>query len=476
MLSMLLLRFTLPFAAWLVFFHKSLINMIGVWEHSKTYEHCYLIIPISIWLVWQERQKAKDASVTISWIPVALLILPCILWIIGHTANIAFFEHIATITSLQLIIWAMIGTKAAKAYYFPILYLTFCIPFGEELIPFLQNITAEISVSLVQLSGIPIYREGMYLTLPNGQFEIAEACSGIRFLISSIALGTLFSFIFFKKWWKFFLFIIFSSTFPIIANGIRAYGIIMIGNFSNMKYATGADHLIYGWFFFSLVIIFMFFIAYYFQDEEREAINITTTSQKSAIKIHSQLKVSICIIVIFSIFTAWSKSIYYSTFQINKPIALSPQLKQIPSSKWDISFPDADQTILASSSDHSVQFFSARYYLGEKHGELISSRNHLYNKEEWSLDDTSTLKISNKEASEISLKNAKGDTKRIIYWYCINNYCSSNDLKIKLLKSYKILLKKQAYADIIAISSTVLSSNRLKTIFLRNTRHKNKDN
>ncbi len=467
MINKFLLRLGIPLAAWLLIYYSSLINMIGVWNNSKTYEHCYLILPISLWLVWQEKDKLKNVSFSISWLPVILLIFPCLLWIIGRTASIAFFEHIAAVTSLQLIIWAMIGNKFAKKIYFPILYLTFCIPFGEELIPYLQEITADISVYLVRLSGVPIYREGMYLTVPNGQFEVAEACSGIRFLISSIALGTLFSYIFFKKWWKFFLFIIFTSIFPIIANGLRAYGIIMIGNLSNMKYAAGADHLIYGWVFFSIVIIFMFFVAWYFQDKLSMKLKTTPPITKIINKKHDQLKVSFFIIVILFAFITWDKLIPSHHQHAKIPLTLPKHLKITNSSDWKISFPQAKQTILATSDkDTSFELFIARYYHENNQGELISSKNSLYDKNRWTLSNKINLSIENTKASALTLINIYGSSKNIIYWYCINEKCSSNPLKIKILETYYLLKRQDVTSDIFAISSSSLSLQQLQKTFI----------
>jgi exosortase len=85
---------------------------------------------------------------------------------------------------------------------FPIFYLIFMVPFGEALNPPLQDITAILSVAMLQWSGIPVFREGLYLATPIGQFEVAVACSGLRFLIASVAIGTLFCYLTYRTWYK----------------------------------------------------------------------------------------------------------------------------------------------------------------------------------------------------------------------------------------------------------------------------------
>jgi exosortase A len=141
---------------------------------------------------------------------------------------------------------------------------------GEGLIPPLMDFTADFTVGMVQLTGIPVYREGTFFQLPTGNWSVIEACSGVRYLIASITLGTLYAYLTYTSYLKRTLFIIASIIVPIIANGLRAYMIVMIAHLSDMKLALGVDHLIYGWVWFGIVIFIMFFIGSYWRDSEEE--------------------------------------------------------------------------------------------------------------------------------------------------------------------------------------------------------------
>src|SRR5262249_2170440 len=116
-------------------------------------------------------------------------------------------------------------------------------------------------------TGIPVLREGTYFSIPSGDFEIAKACSGIRYLIACLALGLLYSYLSYRSWRKRLLFTAASFVAPIIANGLRAYTIVLIADLSGMRLAVGIDHLIYGWLFFGALVALMFWVGRFFQDQ-----------------------------------------------------------------------------------------------------------------------------------------------------------------------------------------------------------------
>jgi EpsI family protein len=142
---------------------------------------------------------------------------------------------------------------------------------GEALIPPLMEWTADFTILALQVSGIPVYREGLFFTIPSGNWSIVEGCSGVRYLIASLTVGVLFAYLSYRKPWKRLLFAAMSIIVPIIANGFRAYLIVMIAHLSNNKLAHGIDHFIYGWVFFGLVMLLLFWIGSFWRDSESGA-------------------------------------------------------------------------------------------------------------------------------------------------------------------------------------------------------------
>ncbi|MGR5237528.1 exosortase A [Vibrio alfacsensis] len=451
MTSQTIFRFALPLIAWGVVYFGSIESMLSVWSNSKTYEHGFFIIPISLWLAWRKREQIEQIPIQTSWLPVMLLVFPTLCWMVGIAADVALFEHISAVLSLQLILWAIIGTPLAKLLFFPIFYLIFCIPFGEELIPYLQLVTADITVFALQLSNIPVYREGLYLAIPNGLFEVAEACSGIRFLISSIALGALFAYLNFSKWWKIVAFVGFSFIFPIIANGIRAYGIVLIGHLTDMEHATGADHLVYGWVFFTFVIGIIFYIASMFSDKPEHH----SDCYGNATAKHSTPMFVPFIAVIWGILASqwgWQNTLYSDQEVIAEPIELPKQLVPIESSFWGIHFPNAQQSVLSTTEDNSTEVYIAKSQYSKNQAELISHSNDLFDKNYWSLLSNSSVNLgSSGNAKVTDIISKHGVNRKIMYWYCINNYCTANTAKIKLIRGLYVLSKQPVSTSFTAV-------------------------
>src|SRR5258706_16017176 len=148
-------------------------------------------------------------------------------------------------------IWARVlaiwGREVAGAIGFPLGFLVLGVPMGEGLIPPMMDWTADFTVRALQFSGIPVFREGLFFTIPSGNWSVVEGCSGVRYLIASLTVGVLFAYLSYRRTWKRLLFAAMSIVVPIIANGMRAYLIVMIAHLSNNQLAHGVDHFIYGW-------------------------------------------------------------------------------------------------------------------------------------------------------------------------------------------------------------------------------------
>jgi EpsI family protein len=114
---------------------------------------------------------------------------------------------------------------------------------------------------------VPVYREGLYFTLPSGSWSVVEACSGVRYIIASVTLGLLYAYLTYRSMQRRLLFVLASIIAPILANTLRAYIIVMLGHLSDMKVATGVDHLIYGWFFFGVVMFGLFWLGSFFRED-----------------------------------------------------------------------------------------------------------------------------------------------------------------------------------------------------------------
>lgn len=233
---------------------------------SNTFGHILLIPAVIVWLIWQRLPELKQIIPSPEPMAGVLLLGTGFVWLLGRAADIQLAQQLAYVVTLQILVLTVFGRKGLMALLFPTAFALFLVPFGEEFIPVLQDVTAYFVVGGLNFLGIPVYTDGVFLQTPSGDFEVAEACSGIRFMVSTFALGTLFSVLCFKSLKRRLMVVVLSLLIPILANGARAFGIVYIAYVTDNEVAVGVDHIVYGWIFFSIVTVLLIGIGLTFSD------------------------------------------------------------------------------------------------------------------------------------------------------------------------------------------------------------------
>ncbi|WP_075794067.1 exosortase A [Massilia putida] len=242
-------------------------SIVSVWNSSETFAHGYVILPISLWLVWRRRENFSLYPPK-PW-PPALVLLGLLGagWLAAQLGEVQVVSQYTFVAMFPVAALALFGPRLAGSLTFPLLFLLFAVPFGEIFVGPLIQFTADFTVWAVRATGIPVLRSGTRFELPTGSWSVVEACSGVRYLISSITLGCLYAYLTYRSTARRVLFVGLSVIVPVIANGLRAYMIVMIGHLSGMELATGVDHIIYGWLFFGLVMFVMFWIGSFWRED-----------------------------------------------------------------------------------------------------------------------------------------------------------------------------------------------------------------
>ena len=166
-------------------------------------------------------------------------------------------NQFAALGFLELLFLAVLGWRIYRALATPLLYLLFLVPFGSFLTPALQDFTARFIAIGLDVLGIPHFADAVTMEIPQGTYYVAEACAGLRFLIGSAAFGVLYTCLLYRSPARRAGFILAALLAPILANGLRGLGIVVLGYLLGSAQATATDHLLYGWLFFSLVIVLL---------------------------------------------------------------------------------------------------------------------------------------------------------------------------------------------------------------------------
>jgi exosortase A len=246
-------------------------SIVSIWNSSETFAHGYVVPPLALWLVWRKRTLLATIPLKPWWPALGLLAGVGMLWLVATLAEVQVVRQYALVAMVPLTVLAVCGRRFAGALTFPLLFLLFAVPFGEVFVAPLIEFTANFTIAALRLTGIPVLRNGPTFEIPSGSWAVVEACSGVRYLISSITLGCLYAYLSYRSWQRRTLFIALSVVVPVVANGMRAYMIVMIGHLSSMRLAAGVDHVIYGWLFFGLVMFVMFWIGHRWHEDEPQA-------------------------------------------------------------------------------------------------------------------------------------------------------------------------------------------------------------
>jgi exosortase A len=457
-----LLSSILLLSTWILVFWQGIITAIDIWIVSDIFNHCLFVLPGIAYLIYLKRSELDLTYLKPNYLVISLCVGSLTLYAIGLAGDVQLFMHVATFTFLPLSIWAFIGNQLAYKIIFPLSFILFCIPIGEELIPTLQEVTADLSMVMLNWSGIPVYRSGLYIEIPQGQFLVAEACSGISFFIASIVIGSLYAYLNIQSPKRRLIFVCISIIFPIIANAIRVFGIIMTGYLTDMEHAVGADHLIYGWVFFSLVIVCLLGLGELIREKHftAEKSQTDTTSSKG-LSIKSCYQSSVSVIVIMLLFLVWFNSI---NTQLNAPgtednLSASLQAEQDLSSAtyisaWKPEFkqPYQEFQFLRQINNVPVDIYMVWYPKG--HGELISSLNRLYPEKAWTLESKSVYQLDDGQNMDLATIVNPRSKRLLSYWYVIDGKVFTNNRMGKLYEIYKILMGNYEGSGLIAISQT----------------------
>ncbi|MET3136690.1 exosortase A [Undibacterium sp. GrIS 1.2] len=431
-------------------------SIVAIWNSSETFAHGYIILPISLWLIWKRRQVLSTLSPAPYW-PGLLLIAACGFgWLLADLGDVQVVRQYTFVAMLPAIVISMLGLRISWKMAFPLFFLLLAVPFGDVFIEPLINFTADFTVAALQATGIPVLRNGASFEIPSGSWSVVEACSGVRYLISSITLGFLYAYLTYVSRIRQLMFVLLSIIVPIIANGMRAYMIVMIGHLSGMQLAVGVDHLIYGWLFFGLVMFLMFWIGSFWHENKKDVLPVTTANQESeqvkAVPVSRLFIALIGVVISLGIWPLYGNYLARTRFNPATPILNSFHPDWQPTTAftdWKPYFAPAKTELYQFfSQDKQALGISVLYYRNQSRGAgLISSSNKLVPEKDpvWFNVGSSvrqeTIGKQSLSLRESRLQSAAGPL-LVWHWYWVGGQFTSNDYLGKVLQTKEEILMR----------------------------------
>jgi exosortase A len=440
-----------------VIYFGTVRSIVDIWNSSETFAHGYIILPISLWLIWTRRQTLALMSPTPYWPALALLAVCGFGWLLADLGDVQVVRQYAFVAMTILAAVTILGVRITWSMAFPLCFLFLAVPFGDIFIDPLINFTADFTVWALRATGIPVLRNGSTFEIPTGSWSVVQACSGVRYLISSITLGALYAYLSYRSRVRQAMFILLSIVVPIVANGLRAYMIVMIGHLSGMQLAVGVDHLIYGWLFFGLVMFLMFWIGSYWREDELrlpiETVEIPhgTIGPKTPIEaIYAAAASVILCLAIWPLYARFVERVGFNPVVADLSTYKSQWQEAKPFTNWRIDFLPGNTTLdRFFRHDSDAVGMSVVYYRNQHHGStLISSSNRLAPDNDESIWRRAGSSLRPVELSDRSLdvreSRLQGGGERLLawQWYWIDGKFTANDYRGKLMQAKEKLLMR----------------------------------
>jgi exosortase len=240
---------------------RVLAKLVSDWYHDDNYSHGFLIVPLALYFVWERREKLRNTSVAPSTFGLVVLLGSVMVLIAGILGSELFLTRISIVGTIIGVVLYLFGWQHLRRLAFPVAFLLLMIPipaiiFNRIAFP-LQLLASQFGESAMGLANVPVLREGNVLILANTTLEVAEACSGIRSLVSLLTLAIVFGYFSDSRGWVRTVLAISSVPVAIVTNGFRVAGTGIAAHQFGAAAAEGFFHEFSGWLVFVAAFILM---------------------------------------------------------------------------------------------------------------------------------------------------------------------------------------------------------------------------
>jgi len=448
MLALLLLYAVLTFV-----YADTVSYLIGIWNDIKVgeYAHGYMVILISAWLIYRKQALLRSARPFASWKGLLLLSFAGAIWLAASVMDIQVLMAFSLWLMLIATLWALLGTNFFKELIFPLSFLLFALPIWFPLSPLLQNITADSVFYFVRLMKIPALRQDYEIILPAGALSIEEACSGLRYFLAALAIGSLYAYINYSRLFPRVIVVITAGLVAILGNLIRVFVIVYLGWSTEMQHPYVQDHLSLGWYIFGIlmvlalafdVILSRFLLQGVSTLEHKPAIFKDRSCSGSLGYFFIVVSAAIIIYLPAAVngkITSDLVSITDGDVSLLLPPDIGP-FSRVPvnSNNWHPEFNGAFAHVFRYQyKDRFLDLFVGYYPRQFQGAELINDLNRVYNKTIWKSNESRPhlYKIGNLTFLEERITSrSTAKPMRVLFWYNVAGYRTTDPYMAKLLQ------------------------------------------
>jgi exosortase len=243
-------------------YRSILFHLVGQWWHDPNFSHGFFVPLFSALVIWQERQKLVELPLRPSWSGLAVAALAMCILVVGQMGAELFLSRFSLMILLAGLIVLFCGWTYFRALMFPWAFLILMIPiptvvFNQITFP-LQLLASRVSGLILPMLGVPVLREGNVINLSAMALEVAEACSGIRSLMSLVALAIIYGYLMEKRLSVRWILAFASVPIAVAANSVRIIGTGLLVQYWDPEKAEGYFHASWGWIIFVISLLMLY--------------------------------------------------------------------------------------------------------------------------------------------------------------------------------------------------------------------------
>ena len=235
------------------------VGLVRQWSADENYSHGFIVAPLAAWFVWERRARLRAIEPRPSALGLLAIAASLCVLMVGVLGAELFLSRLSLVGVLAGAVLFLLGWGHLRALAFPLAFLLLMIPlpsiiFNQIAFP-LQMFASQAGAATLDLAGVPVLREGNILELPTTRLEVAEACSGIRSLVSLLTLAIVLGQFSLARRWTRAALALAAVPVAIVANAARVAGTGLVAHFWSPELAEGFFHSFSGWIVFAVAFV-----------------------------------------------------------------------------------------------------------------------------------------------------------------------------------------------------------------------------
>lgn len=446
----------------LVIHRDTVLYLTGFWNQLAIgdYGHGYLVVGISLYLVIENRRVLSGMTPCPGYWGLVLLTLASLLWLLATFADVQAAKTVALLVLLLSVVWIGFGTQLLWKLLFPILFVGFAIPIWFPLSPLLQSLTADTVFGLMRALAIPAYKEANVIVVPGGTLFVEEACSGLRYLLAALTLGTLYAYMNYTSFGARVLVVLVAAGAAVLANIVRVFIVVYLAYATDMQHPLVHDHLSLGWYLFGGLVVMLLVVDLKLNrvsqkktDQVAPAAGIVEAAPANCRV--TNIRQAVLVLVSAAIVGAGPAFAYWVNTQ---PYAENQSgVLELPAGRngWAGPFESGQNWMPVyhgavgnkqryQKDDNWVDLYVGYYPVQRQGEELINQLNQIADKKNWRsvYPHASLREVDGRRVREQIIKNADGDQVLIWYWYVVAGQAVTGNYEAKLLQALGVVTGK----------------------------------